>query len=311
MRVFLAGATGVLGRRLLPLLLAAGHEVHATTRRPERLKALADAGAEPVLVDALDREALSASVLAARPDAVIHQLTAIPTRINPRTMERDFADNDRLRSEGTANLIAAARAAGAGRILAQSVAFFYAPVVSGTPHEEDDALIDPARAPRQVRRSAAALAALERAVLEANGVVLRYGYFYGAGSAISREGSMAAELSRRRLPVIGRGGGVWSFVHVDDAAAATVAALAVDGPAVFNVVDDEPAPVAQWLPALAEALGAAPPLRVPALLARALAGSYGTAIMTAAEGASNARARRELGWQPLHPSWREGFRTAL
>jgi len=310
-RVFLAGATGVIGRRLVPLLRAEGHEVVGMTRSAERSERLRAAGAEPVVADAFDAPALARAVAEARPDAMIHQLTSIPARIDPRKMERDFATNDRLRSEGTANLVAAAKAAGVQRLIAQSVAFFYAPGPPGTVHGEDDPLLDPERAPKPVQRSAGALGTLERAVLDAGGTVLRYGYFYGPGSAIARDGSTGEEVARRRLPVVGSGAGVWSFIHVDDAAAATVAALDAGKPGVFNVVDDEPARVADWIPALAQALGAGRPMKVPAWLARPLAGSYGVAIMTEAQGASNARAKRELGWSPKHADWREGFRTAL
>jgi nucleoside-diphosphate-sugar epimerase len=311
MRVFLAGATGTIGRRLLPLLLAEGHEVAGMTRSPARSEALRAAGAEPVVADAFDAQGLAGAVACARPDAVIHQLTSIPPRIDPRKMERDFAENDRLRSEGTANLVAAAKAAGAKHLIAQSVAFFYAPGPPGTVHGEDDPLLDPEQAPGPVRRSAGALQTLERTVLDAGGTVLRYGYFYGPGSAIAREGSTGAEVAKRRLPVVGSGAGVWSFVHVDDAAAATVAALRAEEPGIFNVVDDEPARVADWIPALAQALGARKPRKVPAWLARPLAGSYGVAIMTEAQGASNARAKAELGWTPQYASWREGFRAGL
>lgn len=311
MRVFLAGATGVIGRRLLPLLLAEGHEVTGMTRSPARVGQLRAAGAEAVLADAFDADALRRVVAEARPDAVIHQLTSIPPRIDPRKMKRDFATNDRLRAEGTANLVAAAKAAGVTRLLAQSVAFFYAPGPPGTVHGERDALLREAQAPAPVKRSAEALVSLERTVLDAGGTVLRYGYFYGPGSAISREGSTGREVARGRLPIVGSGAGVWSFIHVDDAASATVAALNVDKPGVFNVVDDEPARVADWVPALAAALAAREPRKVPALLARALAGSYGVAVMTQAQGASNDLAKRELGWSPRHASWRDGFRTAL
>jgi nucleoside-diphosphate-sugar epimerase len=311
MRVFLAGATGVIGRRLLPLLLAEGHEVTGMTRSPARLEQLRAAGAEGVVADAFDAEGLTRTVMQARPDAVIHQLTSIPARVDPRKMKRDFATNDRLRVEGTANLVAAARAAGAARLLAQSVAFFYAPGPPGTVHRESDPLLAPERAPGPAKRSAAALASLERTVLDGGGTVLRYGYFYGPGSAISREGATGRDLARGRLPIVGAGSGVWSFIHVDDAAAATVAALAAGAPGVFNVVDDEPARVADWVPALARALGARRPRKVPALLARALAGSYGIAVMTQGQGTSNALVKRELGWSPRHASWREGFQTAL
>jgi nucleoside-diphosphate-sugar epimerase len=309
MRIFLAGATGVIGRPLVPVLLAAGHEVTGMTRSPERAAALRAAGAEAAIADALDGEAVERALAAARPEAVIHQLTSIPPRINPRTQERDFELNDRLRTEGTRILVAAAQQAGASKIVAQSIAFMYEPGQPGTLHGEQDPLV--LEAPASFRRSAAAVKSLERTVLEAGGVALRYGYFYGPGSAISAEGSIASDVRRRRLPIVGGGGGVWSFIHIEDAARATLAALAVAGPAVYNIVDDEPAPAAQWIPALADALGAPRPLRVPALIARLAAGSYGVAVMTTAQGASNALAKRELGWTPAHPSWREGFRSAL
>jgi nucleoside-diphosphate-sugar epimerase len=251
------------------------------------------------------------AVADAHPDAVIHELTALPQRIDPRKMERDFALNDRLRSEGTRYLVDAAQAAGAKRIIAQSIAFAYAPGPPGTVHVESDPLLPASEAQKSYRRSAQAMADLERAVLDAGGLVLRYGYFYGAGTAIAQAGSMGSDLARRRLPIVGRGSGVWSFIHIEDAAQATVAALSQGAPGAYNIVDDEPAAVAEWLPALAEALDAPRPMRVPALLARPLAGSYGVAVMTSAQGASNELAKRELGWQPRHPSWREGFRSAL
>jgi nucleoside-diphosphate-sugar epimerase len=309
MRVFLAGATGVIGRRLLPLLLAEGHQVTGMTRSPQKVDALRAMGAEPAIVDALDADAVRKAVDAAHPDAVIHQLTSLPRRIDPRKIERDFAMNDRLRREGTGHLVQAAQAVGAGRIVAQSIAFAYAPGPAGTLHREQDPMFLDTLKP--LRRSIHALHDLERAVLQAGGVVLRYGYFYGPGSAISRTGSMGEEVARRRLPIVGRGEGVWSFIHVDDAARATVAALAQGDSGPYNVVDDDPAPVAEWLPALADALGAARPRRVPALIARIAAGSYGVATMTRAQGASNELAKHELSWTPEHPSWREGFRNAL
>jgi nucleoside-diphosphate-sugar epimerase len=311
MRIFLAGATGAIGRPLVPLLVADGHDVVGATRTPAKVDALRAAGAEPVLLDALDPASARTAVADARPDAVIHELTALPQRIDPRKMERDFALNDRLRSEGTRYLVEAAQAAGAKRIIAQSIAFAYAPGPPGTVHVESDRLLPASEAHRSYRRSAQAMADLEHAVLGADGLVLRYGYFYGPGTAIARTGSMGSDLARRRLPIVGRGSGVWSFVHIEDAAEATVAALSRGAPGTYNVVDDEPAAVADWLPALADALHARRPLRVPALLARPAAGSYGVAIMTRGQGASNELAKRELGWQPRHPSWREGFRSAL
>lgn len=311
MRVFLAGATGVIGRRLIPLLLAAGHEVSGTTRSPAKSAGLRRAGADPVVVDALDGKAMHAAVLAAEPDAVIHQLTSLPPRIDPRKIERDFALNDRLRSEGTRILMRAARDAGVERIVAQSIAFTYAPGPADTLHRESDPLLTPAEVPAAYARTAGAVIELERSVGEGGGVVLRYGYFYGPGSSIASTGSIADDLRRRRMPIVGGGGGVWSFVHVDDAAAATVAALQGTASSIYNIVDDHPAPVADWLPALAGALGAPRPMRVPAWLARPLSGEYGVTIMTRAQGASNELARRELDWIPAYPGWREGFRSAL
>jgi nucleoside-diphosphate-sugar epimerase len=310
MRVFLAGATGVIGRRLVPMLLAEGHNVTGMTRSTEKAKLLRDAGAEAVVADALDGAAVNTAVLEAEPEAVIHQLTSLPQRIDPRHIERDFVLNDRLRSEGTRLLVAAAHAAGARRIVAQSIAFAYAPSTPGTLHTERDLMLL-AQAPRAFKRSAQALSDLESTVLGAEGIVLRYGYFYGPGSSISAAGSMVDDLARRRLPIVGRGTGVWSFIHIDDAARATVRALDHEGPRIYNVVDDDPAPVAEWVPALAEAVGAPRPMRVPAPIARLVAGSYGVSVMTRGQGASNELAKRELGWRPEHASWREGFRTAL
>jgi nucleoside-diphosphate-sugar epimerase len=309
--VFVAGATGAIGRPLLRMLIAEGHQVTAMTRSPANAQALQATGAEPVLADALDAAAVTRAVEAARPEAVIHELTAIPPRLDPRKIERDFALTDRLRTEGTRNLVEAARSAGAGRVLAQSIAFAYTPGQPGSVHVESDPLNTNANPPKQFRRSVAAIAELESTVLAAGGLALRYGYFYGPGSAISRSGSLGVDVLRRRLPVIGGGSGVWSFIHVEDAAQATVAALTNGASGAYNVVDDEPASVCEWLPALAAALGAPRPRRVPTLLARPLAGSYGIMTMTAAQGASNALAKRELGWQPGYSSWREGFKAAL
>jgi 2-alkyl-3-oxoalkanoate reductase len=309
MRVFLAGATGVIGAQLLPLLLADGHQVTGMTRSPGKVDALRAAGAEAVVVDGLDAKVLSSAVAAARPEAVIHELTAIPHRLDPRKIKRDFLLTDRLRTEGTRNLLAAAEAAGASRFIAQSIAFAYAPGRPGTAHGEQDRLIaDP---PAQFERSAKAIAELERLTLAAEGLVLRYGYFYGPGSSISTRGSLAEEVAKRRLPIVGGGAGVWSFIHVHDAAQATLAALTHGASGAYNVVDDEPARVREWVPALAQALGAKPPRRVPAWLARPLAGEYGVYTMTGAQGASNARAKAELAWTPRYASWREGFRTGL
>lgn len=311
MRIFLAGATGAIGRQLAPMLIAAGHEVTGTTRSPERAQWLRSQGAAAAVLDALDEGAVAAAVQEAAPEAVIHQLTSIPQRLDPRAIERDFKDTDRLRSDATRILVAAARAAGAKRIIAQSIAFSYAPSTPGTLHSESDPLLSGDQAPASFRRSAASLRELERQVLDAGGLVLRYGYFYGPGTAISSTGSTGQDVARRRLPVIGGGGGVWSLIHIRDAAAATVAALTMGESGAYNIVDDEPARVSEWIPALAAALGARPPRRIPAFIARPLAGAYGIAAMTRAQGADNGKARRELGWEPEYPSWRLGFREAL
>ncbi|HEY7891130.1 MAG TPA: NAD(P)-dependent oxidoreductase [Solirubrobacteraceae bacterium] len=308
MRVFLAGATGAIGRRLVPMLLDAGHEVLGMTRSAEKASSLRAAGAEPVVCDALDAAALGDAVLQARPEAVVHELTAIPQQLNPRRIERDFVLTDRLRTEGTRNLVAAAQAAGAQRILAQSVAFVYEPDGSGRPHGEEDPLYRDV--PKAFRRTFGAIKELESTVDEAGGTVLRYGYFYGPGTALAADGSLAAQARRRQLPIVRGGSGVWSFIHIDDAARATVAALS-GPPGIYNVVDDEPAPTREWIPAFCEAVGARRPMRVPAFVARIAAGTYGALVMTRAEGASNARAKQQLGWIPEHRTWREGFRHAL
>ena len=311
MKVLVAGATGVIGRRLVPQLLGAGHDVTAMVRSEDAARAAQGTGARHVRADALDAQGTMRAVVQAAPEVLVHQLTSIPARIDPRRLERDFAVNDRLRGEGTRNLVAAAQECGARRVIAQSVAFAYAPGPSGTIHRESDPLISDEQASKSFRRSARALRELESAVLGVGGVVLRYGYFYGPGSAIARNGSMGEDVARRRVPVVGRGTGVWSFIHVDDAAAATVAALDRGRAGAYNVVDDEPARVSEWLPAFSAALGAPKPLRAPALLARLAAGSYGVTVMTSAQGASNELAKAELGWAPEYPSWREGFRSAL
>ncbi|MHB8234619.1 MAG: NAD-dependent epimerase/dehydratase family protein [Solirubrobacteraceae bacterium] len=309
MRVFVAGATGAIGAPLLALLVAEGHEVTGMARSAERAAAVRAAGAEAALADALDAEAVANAVREARAEAIVHQLTAIPQRLDARKIVRDFVMTDRLRTEGTRNLVAAAQAIGGARVIAQSIAFAYAPGPPGSVHVEDDPLTnDP---PAQFERSARAVAELERTVLGANGLVLRYGYFYGPGTSISRRGSLGEEVAKRRLPIVGGGGGVWSFIHVEDAARATAAALTRGDSRAYNIVDDEPALVREWVPALAQALGAKPPRHVPAWLARPLAGEYGVYTMTRAQGASNSRAKQALDWAPKHASWREGFGVAL
>jgi nucleoside-diphosphate-sugar epimerase len=312
MKVFLAGGGGAVGTTLVPALVAGGHSVTALTRSAGKADGLRRLGAEPVVADALDADAVRGAVTAAAPEAVIHQLTAIPARLNVRRIARDFAQTNRLRTEGTDNLLAAARAAGARRFLAQSFAGWPYARVGGPVKSEDDPL-DP-DPPGELRPLLDAIRHLESAVTgphELEGIVLRYGGFYGPGTSVAADGALVQEVRRRRLPVIGRGTGVWSFVHVDDVAGATVAALERARPGILNVVDDEPAPVSEWVPALAEAVGAPPPRRLPAWLARLAVGPHGVAMMTESRGASNAKAKAELGWQPSYPTWREGFRTGL
>jgi 2-alkyl-3-oxoalkanoate reductase len=312
MRILVAGATGALGRRLVPLLVAGGHQVTAMTRRVGRTMELYAAGAEPVVADALDRDAVLAAVTAARPDAVVHQLTDLAAVTSMRRFDQAFAATNRLRTEGTDHLLEAARAAGASRFVAQSFAGWPFARVGGPVKTEDDPL-DP-DPPAELRRTLDAIRYLESAVLGAEGlegVVLRYGGFYGPGTSAGEGGYLLDDLRRRRFPMVGAGTGVWSFVHIDDAATATLAALERGAPGSYQIVDDDPAPVSAWLPALAAAAGARPPRRVPAWLARLLAGEHAVVLMTEARGASNAKAKRELGWRPAHPSWRQGFRTGL
>jgi nucleoside-diphosphate-sugar epimerase len=308
MDVFVAGGTGAVGRRLIPLLVQSGHRVVALTRRPERAPDLERMGAVAAVADALDRDALGDAVTRAHPQVVVHELTALAGLRDFQHLDRSFAATNRLRTEGTDNLLAAARAAGASRFIAQSYAGWPYARTGGPVKSEDDPL-DP-DPPRRARQSLAAIRHLERAVLEAPGIaglVLRYGGLYGPGTSLAPGGEQFQDLHRRRFPIVGRGGGVWSFVHVDDAAQATALAVDRGAPGLYNVVDDEPAPVATWLPALAWEISAPPPRRVPAWLARVAAGDYVVTAMTEVRGASNAKAKRELGWELMHPSWRRGF----
>ncbi len=312
MKVFVAGASGAIGRRLIPMMVRAGHVVVGMTRSPGKADSIRAAGAEPVVADALDEDAVMAAVRHAGPEVVVHQLTAIPPRVNLRAFERDFALTNRLRIEGTRHLAAAARATGAGRLVAQSFAgWLYAR--EGGPVKTEDDLLDP-HPPRALRRALEAIRELEVTVLATQGpegVVLRYGVFYGPGTSLGEGGSIVEAVRQRRIPVVGRGAGVWSFIHVDDASAATLVALERGAPGIYNIVDDDPAPVGEWLPALAAALGAKPPWRVPALLAWLVVGGHGVELMTRVRGASNAKAKRELGWRPAYASWRDGFRKGL
>jgi nucleoside-diphosphate-sugar epimerase len=300
--VFLAGASGAIGSRLVPALRAAGHQVTGMTRsRPDRVCRL---GAEPVVADALDADAVTAAVAAAQPDAIVHQLTALSGDIDLRHLEETFAQTNRLRTEGTDNLLAAAREAGVRRFVAQSYAGWYRRVGGSVKTEEDPLDLSPKPA---FRTTVAAIRHLENAVTDEGGIVLRYGGIYGPGTALAEGAEQYEMVRKRKFPLVGSGAGVWSFIHVDDAASATVAALEHGRAGIYNVVDDDPATVSEWLPALAGAIGAKPPRRVPRWIARPLAGETIAVMMTESRGASNAKARRELGWVPRHRSWREGF----
>lgn len=305
MRVFVAGASGAIGRPLVSQLLAAGHEVTGMTRREDRATQIRAAGASAAVCDALDADALRDAVVAAAPEVVVHALTAIPQRIDWKA--DPLAATNRLRSEGTRNLITAAQAAGARRIVAESVAFLYAPQGDWIKGEEAELFVG---APDPFGSTVDALADLERQVREAEGiegVVLRFGNLYGPGTMFAGEGSQAEEARRRRLPIVGKGTGVFSFIQVEDAASAFAAAVEAGAPGIYNIVDDDPAPMADWVPVYAEALGAKPPRRVPVWLAALVAGRSVARNAVELRGASNAKAKRELGWQPRYPSWRQGF----
>jgi nucleoside-diphosphate-sugar epimerase len=305
MRVFVAGATGALGRHLVPGLVAAGHQVTATTRTPAKVARLREAGAEPVVVDGLDREAVIAAVQAAGPEVIVHEMTALADMRSLRKPDKAFAATNELRTRGTDNLLAAAARAGTRRVIAQgNVA---ANERSGGPVKtEEDPLASRPPTPSSAR-SLAAIKHVEETVPLAvpEGIVLRYGGFYGPGASEI----LLDMVRKRRVPVIGGGTGISSFIEITDAAAATLAAVDHGAPGVYNVVDDDPAPVAEWLPYLAEVAGAKPPLRLPAWLGRLLAGEFVVAQMTSWRGSSNEKARKALGWEPRYASWREGFRA--
>jgi nucleoside-diphosphate-sugar epimerase len=312
MRVFVAGATGAVGARLVPLLVAGGHDVVAMTRSAAKARGLRALGAEPVVADGLDRAAVMTVLARSEPEVVVHEMTGLTGVTGVRDFDAQFALTNRLRTEGTAHLLEAGRAAGARRFVAQSFGNWNYERSGAAAKSEDDPF-DP-DPPAHQRRSLAAIAQLEDAVLgavELEGVALRYGNLYGPGTGIAPAGDIAAAVRKRRLPIVGDGGGVWSFVHVGDAAAATAAAIERGAPGAYNVADDEPASVIAWLPELACALGAKPPRRVPVWLGRLATGEVGVSMMTRIRGASNAKARRELGWEPRYATWREGFRRGL
>ena len=313
MRIFVAGATGALGRRLIPLLIANGHIVVGTTRTPGKAEALRAEGVTPVVLDALDRDAVIDAVGRARPEVVVHQLTALAGFTDFRKLEEGFAATNRLRTEATDHLLEGIRRLPVRRIVAQSFGGpgFYAR--TGGPITAEDDPFDP-DPPAALRRPIQAVQYLERAILAAEGVqgtVLRYGGFYGPGTSLGEGGVQLEVVRRRQFPIVAGGTGVWSFVHIDDAASATLAAIEGGRAGVYNIVDDDPAPVAEWLPALATAIGAKPPRHVPAWLARLFVGEQGVVMMTGSRGAANAKAKRELGWRPAYPSWRTGFRVGL
>jgi nucleoside-diphosphate-sugar epimerase len=314
MRVFVAGATGALGTQLVPQLVANGHEVVGMTRTPPKQQALRAMGARPVVADALDPDAVARAVAEAEPEVIVHQLTALSGPLDLRHPDRFFAMTNRLRTEGTDHLLAAGRAVGARRFVAQSYAGWPFARIGGPVKDETDPL-DP-DPPRALRATLAAIRHLEQAVTGitwGEGLVLRYGGFYGPGTSLSLEpGAAAVEpVRKRQFPVIGDGGGIWSFVHIEDAAAATAAAVERGHAGIYQIVDDEPAPVREWLPVLAEALGAKPPRRVPRWLGLLVAGEAATVMMTEVRGASNAKVKRELGFQPRWSSWRLGFAKGL
>jgi nucleoside-diphosphate-sugar epimerase len=303
MRVFVVGASGAIGTRLVPQLIDRGHEVIGTARSPDKAERLRALGAEPVVLDALDGRGVRKAVAAAEPEAIVHQATALTGVQFSRNLDRTFAETNRLRREATDALLAAARETGVPRFVAQSFANFRYAREGGPVKTEDDPL-DPTPV-ETMRETSAAMSYLDEAVLAAGGIALRYGSFYGA----SNDG-LVEPVRKRQLPLVGDGGGVSSFIHLEDAAAATVLALDHDGPAIYNVVDDEPAPVREWLPVLANALAAKPPRHFPVWLAKLFAGEAGVMLGTESRGASNAKAKRELGWTLRYPSWRQGFAEA-
>ena len=319
MKIFVAGATGVLGRALVPQLVARGHEVVGMTRSASKQRLVADLGASPVVADALDPDAVAQAVASAEPEVIVHQLTALSGKLSARDLRHPERSalaimTNRLRTEATDHLLAAGRAVGARRFVAQSFGAFRWARTGGSVLSEADP-IDP-NPPGAMRPALVGILHVERtvpAIEWGEGVALRYGGFYGPGTAISRapDAPMAAPIRKRLFPIIGDGGGVWSHVHVDDAAAATAIAVERGEPGVYNIADDEPAPVREWLPVLASALDAKPPRRLPRWLGRLAAGEMATLMMTEARGASNEKAKRELGWQLQYPSWRQGFAQGL
>ena len=310
MKVFVAGATGAIGRQLVPRLIQAGHDVVGMTRNDPKQAILHELGASPVVADALNADQVAEAVGRARPDVIVHELTSIPATLDLRHFDRDFALTSRLRTEGTDHLLAAGHAVGVRRFVAQSYFASYARTGAAVKSEEDALESAPAR---EMRDMLAALHYLEDVVVGAQwteGIALRYGALYGPGTSLAPGAEQVELVRRRKFPLVGDGGGVWSFIHVADAAEATVAAVEHGSRGIYNVVDDDPAPVADWLPALAQEIGAKKPMRVPRFIGRLFAGEVGVVMMTELRGASNAKAKRELAWRPAHPTWRPGFEAA-
>jgi nucleoside-diphosphate-sugar epimerase len=304
MKIFLAGATGAVGQALVPLLTSHGHTVTGTTRSPSKVDMLRELGAEPVVVDGLDRDGIRAAVAAARPDAIVHEMTALGGDLDLRHFARSFAATNRLRTEGTDHLLEAARDTGVERFVAQSYAGWPAARVGGPVKTEDDPL-DP-HPPKQVRETLEAILRLEAVTTGAGGIALRYGGFYGPGTGFRPGGDQWEMIKQRKFPIVGDGGGVWSFAHIEDVASGTLAALERGTPGrIYNISDDDPAPVREWLPAVAETIGAPPPRHLPRWVGRLL-GEHLVVMMCEVRGASNERAKRELDWAPRWRSWREG-----
>jgi 2-alkyl-3-oxoalkanoate reductase len=314
MKVFVAGATGAVGRPLIKQLIERGHGVIGMTRSESKTELLRELGAEPVVADALNPDGVARAVAEANPDVIVHQLTAIEASFNPRRMEQAFETTNRLRTEGTDHLLAAGRAVGVKRFVAQSFAPWpYARTGSMVKSEDDPLDSTP---PAEVRTTLDAIKYLENAVTGADwteGIALRYGGFYGPGTSIGLDppGEQIEMIQKRKFPLAGKGTGVWSFIHIDDAASATVEAVEHGTRGIYNVVDDEPAPISEWLPVLAKALGAKPPRHVPLWLARLAGGKVTAVMMSDLRGSSNKKAKRDLGWKPRYASWRDGFAKGL
>jgi nucleoside-diphosphate-sugar epimerase len=312
MKIFVAGATGAVGKRLVPLLVAGGHHVVATTRTPDKLKGLGGDGAEPVLMNGLDRESVIKAVVSARPDVIVHQMTALASMRSLKRFDDEFAVTNRLRTEGTGHLIAAAAQAGTRKLVAQSYTGWANQRQGGRIKTEADPL--DAHPPASMVKTLTAIRGLEQMVLSAadlNGIALRYGSLYGPGTNISPGGDIVEMIRQRKFPLVGSGAGVWSFIHVDDAARATQLAIGRGSSGIYNIVDDTPAEVSEWLPALARAVGAKPPFRLPAWIGRFALGDAGISMMTQIRGSSNAKAKQALGWRPDYASWRDGFERGL